>query len=358
MSIIIFILVLSVLIFVHELGHFLVAKKSGIRVDEFAIGFPPRLFSFVKGQTRYALNLIPFGGYVKIYGETPDEEATNKNASDSMINKSKLTQAAVLIAGIVFNVIFAGLIFFFLFVRGVELNHNLVPYIDQDSTVTIEYIADESIAQKSGLSVGDVVNSVYTNETQLVTDKEEVIKLLYQDSKQFTILEVISPEGVVKNVSLDPTSPDDRFGFSLSNSVYVKTNPIQAAGYAFLATGHMTNLTAVGMYNFFKDLFTGQANFEQVAGPVGIVSLVGQAADVGLNQVLLLAAIISINLAVLNLIPFPALDGGRLLIVGIESVIKRDLNYNKVAIINLVGFVLLIALMITLTFNDVKNLFN
>ena len=107
MSIIIFIIVLGVLIFVHELGHFIVAKKSGIRVDEFAIGFPPRIFSFKKGGTKYSLNMIPFGGYVKIYGENSEDESVDPNAKDSFVNKNSWTQAAVLVAGVTFNIIFA-----------------------------------------------------------------------------------------------------------------------------------------------------------------------------------------------------------------------------------------------------------
>ena len=119
----------------------------------------------------------------------------------------------------------------------------------------------------------------------------------------------------------------------------------------------MTKLTAIGLYDFFAKLFTGNANFKEVAGPVGIVGLVGKAADNGLNDVLFLTAIISINLAVLNLLPFPALDGGRIAIVAIEAILRKDLNYQKVAIVNTIGFFLLILLMIILTFHDIKNLF-
>ena len=357
MSIIIFILLLSVLIFVHELGHFLIAKKSGIRVDEFAIGFPPKIFSFTKGGTKYALNLIPFGGYVKIFGETPDEDATTQNATDSMINKSKLTQASVLVAGIVFNIIFAGIIFLFLFVRGVELNADLVPYVNQDSVVRVEYVMDDSIASKAGLEIGDTVNSV-TFADQTITNPQEIMSALYSESKTSTQVSVISDTGEIQSIVLIPEEENSKFGFSLSNSVYIQTNPFTATWYAFLATGHMITLTTVGLFDFFKDIFMGNANFDQVAGPVGIVGLVGQAAQIGLNQVLLLAAVISVNLAIVNLVPFPALDGGRLAIVAIESIRRKDLNYQKVAIINLAGFALLILLMIVLTFNDIKNLFN
>ncbi len=358
MSIIIFILVLSLLIFVHELGHFLVAKKSGIRVDEFAIGFPPRLFSFKRGETRYALNLIPFGGYVKIYGETPEDGATEKTATDSMINKPKYTQALVLVAGVVFNMLLAGLIFFFLFMRGVEFSADLVPYASEESQVRVQYVAEDSIAKQAGINSGDTIESVRIVDGPVVTENKEILNALFAEKKVMTTLVLENSEKEEYQVILTPKSEDIKFGLSLADSVYIKTNPIKATQYAFLASGHMFKLTTVGLIQFFGQLFTGKANFQEVAGPIGIVGLVDQAAQTGLNEILLLTAIISINLAVLNLMPFPALDGGRLVIVGIEAIMKRDLNYQKVAIVNLVGFALLISLMVLLTFHDIKNLFN
>lgn len=357
MSILIFILVLSLLIFVHELGHFLVAKKAGIRVDEFAIGFPPRILSFTWRGTRYALNLIPFGGYVKIFGETPEDGATEKTATDSMINKPKSTQALVLVAGVVFNMILAGLIFMLLFVRGVEFSADLVPYVSEESQVRIQYVVDDSVAKIAGINQGEIVESVQVANGPVITENEEILKALFAEEKVQTTLVLENENGDERQVVLSPESPDTKFGLSLTDSVYIKTNPIKAAHYAFLASGHMFKLTAVGLVEFFGQLFTGRANFQEVAGPVGIVSLVDQAAQTGLNEILLLTTIISVNLAVLNLAPFPALDGGRLVIVGIEAILKRDLNYQKVAIINVVGFFLLISLMVLLTFHDIKNLF-
>lgn len=358
MSILLFILVLGVLIFVHELGHFLVAKKSGIRVDEFAIGFPPRIFSITKGGTRYALNLIPFGGYVKIFGETPEEGATDKGAKDSMINKSKWIQAAVLIAGVTFNVIFAFLLFVILFIRGGEFNSNIVPFIEHTEGVRINYVIEDSIAQRAGLKEGDIVRSVQVENNEVIVDVEGIFTALYADKKEETRVVVSHENEDIKTIVLKPSGSDDKFGFSMTDQVYVKENPIKATGYAILATANMTKLTAVGLFDFFAKLFTGNANFKEVAGPVGIVGLVGTAAENGLNDVLFLTAIISVNLAVLNLLPFPALDGGRLVVVLIEGIRRKDLDYNKIALVNAVGFFLLIALMIILTFHDIKNLFN
>lgn len=357
MSILLFILVLGVLIFVHELGHFLVAKKSGIRVDEFAIGFPPRIFSFTKKGTRYALNLIPFGGYVKIYGENPDDGADDKNAKDSMINKPKWVQALVLVAGVTFNIIFAWFIFILLFIKGAEFNSNIVPFVPQPEGVSVAYVVDDSVSAKAGLVQGDIIKSVQIKGQNLETNNNIIFEILYSEKKEITNLTVQKNTGEVKSITLIPESPDTKFGFSLTDRVFVKTNPITATIYATQATTHLTKLTAIGLYDFFAKLFTGNANFKEVAGPVGIVGLVGKAADNGLNDVLFLTAIISINLAVLNLLPFPALDGGRIAIVAIEAILRKDLNYQKVAIVNTIGFFLLILLMIILTFHDIKNLF-
>lgn len=358
MSILIFILVLGLLIFIHELGHFLVAKKAGIRVDEFAIGFPPRLFSFRKGGTDYSLNLIPFGGYVKIYGETPEDGATDKGAKDSLINKPKYTQALVMVAGVTFNFLLAGLIFFLLFLKGVEFNTELVPYATEESQVRVTYVAEDSLAEGAGIAPGDVVESVTVAQEQTLTENEDILTALFAERKQQTTVVLENEERGRYEVLFVPPTEETKFGISLTDSVYIQAGPITAAKYAFFATGHMTKLTAVGLVQFFGDLFTGNANLEEVAGPVGIVGLVDQARQSGLNQLLILTAIISINLGVLNLMPFPALDGGRLAILGVESVIRRDLDYKKVALINLVGFVILIGLMVVLTVHDVRNLIN
>lgn len=358
MSVLIFIVVLGILIFIHELGHFLVAKKAGIRVDEFAIGFPPRVFSFRKGETEYSLNLIPFGGYVKIFGETPEDGATDKGATNSMINKPKRTQALVLVAGVVFNMLLAGLIFVILFMRGVEFNTELVPYASEESQVRVTGVVQDSLAQGAGLVPGDVIESVQVEAGEKITDNADILDALFAEKKQVTTIVVDNKDRGEYEVTFVPPTEDTKFGISLTDSVFIKTNVFKALEYSFYATGHMFKLTAVGLFDFFGDLFTGNANFQEVAGPVGIVGLVDQAADNGLNDLLLLTAIISINLAVLNLMPFPALDGGRLVVVGIEAIIKRDLDYKKIAMVNLVGFVLLISLMILLTVHDVRNLIN
>lgn len=274
-----------------------------------------------------------------------------------MINKPKYIQALVLVAGVVFNLILAFVIFVILFTRGAEFNSDLVPFIKSEQGVRVDYVLDNSLAMQAGLKEGDLVKSVQVEGKESITSTEGIFEVLYSEKKENTTVLVKNEQQGEHKIKLAPSSENVKFGFSLTDRVFVKTNVFKASSYAFFATAHLTKLTAVGLFDFFGQLFTGKANFKEVAGPVGIVGLVGKAAENGLNDVLFLTAIISINLAVLNLLPFPALDGGRIAVVAIEAIRRKDLDYKKVAIINTIGFLLLITLMILLTFHDIKNLF-
>jgi regulator of sigma E protease len=182
-------LVLGVLVLVHELGHFLTAKKSGIRVDEFAIGFPPRIFSWVRGGTRYALNLIPFGGYVKIFGENPDDESMAKDAKDSFVNKPKSTQAAVLIAGVMFNVIFAWLMFSLAFMNGFDIPKDTLGFVDNStSKIQIIEIEKETPAERSGLESGNEIFGLKKGqEVSSFNNAEEALQSIRENEAPFTL---------------------------------------------------------------------------------------------------------------------------------------------------------------------------
>jgi len=363
MSIIIFLVILGVLIFVHELGHFLVAKKSGIRVDEFAIGFPPRIWGFKKGETEYSLNLIPFGGYVKIFGENPDDESLNPDAKDSFVNKSKLTQACVLIAGITFNIIFAWLLFSISFMTGYpsvineETKNSVV-----DSRVVITDVVDGSPAQRAGFNSGDQIVSLKSSDNVLennfsVVEVQEFISkgngqkidLSYKRGKEVITSQITPEKGIVS----------DRYALGIAmDTIGTLKLPVHLALWeGFTMTGQMIRDIAIGLGSFIGQIFVGKANLDGVAGPVGIVSLVESASDFGFVYLLGFTAFISLNLAVLNLIPFPALDGGRLLFVLIEVITRKPIPIKIANIVNGVGFALLILLMIVITVSDVIKLF-
>ncbi len=359
MSVIIFIIVLGVLIFVHELGHFLVAKKSGIRVDEFAIGFPPQIFSFTKGGTKYALNLIPFGGYVKIYGENSEEESVDKNAKDSFVNKSPWIQAAVLIAGVTFNIVFAWFLFLIVLMAGSptivdQTNRDFI----KDAKVTITNVYENSPAGIAGLKAGDKIISIANIPESEVTVKN--VQDTIANSKgaiNFSIDRV----GQKSEISIEPkkgiVGDKQAIGVSLEEIGTYALPVHKAFTQSFIMTGNATQLIAVNLVQFLGKAVTGQASLDEVSGPVGIVGIVGEAASFGFIYLLSFTAFISINLAVLNVLPLPALDGGRLVMVFIEGVTKKKIKPSVVNWVNGIGFLVLILLMVVITVNDVIKLF-
>ncbi|MEY2640841.1 MAG: hypothetical protein RL150_234 [Candidatus Parcubacteria bacterium] len=363
MSIIIFIIVLGVLIFVHELGHFLVAKWAKIRVDEFAIGFPPRLVSFQKGETRYALNLIPFGGYVKIFGENPDDASMAAGATDSFVHRSKWIQAAVLVAGVTFNVLFAWLLFSISFMSGfpaIVTEDNAAQVKDAQTVVTS--VLPNSPASEAGLTVGDAIVMLEVPEKAIlgkpsVEGVQQFIATHGTEAITVTITRADTEQTIVVTPSETIVADKPAIGISMNYVGELTLGPIAALIEGASTTGGMIRDTAVGLGTFLLDIVRGKAAFDQVAGPVGIVGLVGDASQFGFIYLLGFTAFISINLAVLNLIPFPALDGGRLLFVLIEGITRRPIKPVVANTVNAVGFALLILLMVVITVSDVVKLF-
>ena len=364
MTIILFLVVLAVLIFVHELGHFLVAKRAGIRVDEFAIGFPPKILSWVRGETKYVLNFIPFGGYVKIFGENPNEESiTGKDSARSFVNAKKWKQASVLLSGIFFNILFAWLLISVSFSFGSlvpvgEGSSNYSKYI-KDSQVILTGVLPNSPAEKAVLKQGDrllSVDSLMTKELTSVTVVEEIKKNI---SGEVNI--TYSRAGQTKQIKVTPefnkTENKKVIGVYMENVGVVKLNPVLALWEGGKLTVTTFKQVAVGLGTFLWQTVRGQGDFSQVSGPVGIVSLVGDAANFGLAYFLGFVAFISLNLAVINLIPFPALDGGRVLFVIIEAIIKRPIKPKIANTLNTVGFFILIALMLVITYRDILKFF-
>lgn len=369
MAILIFVVVLVLLILVHELGHFLVAKKSGIRVDEFGIGFPPKLFGKKYGETEYTVNALPIGGFVRIYGEDyTDEQGNVIDDPRSFVRKSKWTQAAVLVAGVGFNILFAWLLFFFGFMYGMPTavdEQNISSA--KDVRLFVTSVLPESPAALAGLAPNDSIRDVRFEADSVEGDgltptPTNVSAFIGEHANQKIIFDV-ERKGQVQEVIIEPKAgvlADDpsrvAAGFTMVLGGTISYPPHIAFWEGAKTTVNMLSDITVSLLKFFYQAFTFQADFSQVAGPVGIVGLVGDASALGFAYLITFTAMISLNLAVINILPFPALDGGRLLFVIIESIKGSPIKPSVANNFNRVGFALLILLMIAVTFHDVLKL--
>lgn len=361
MTILLFLAVLFVLILVHEWGHYIVAKKTGMRVDEFGIGFPPKLFGYKKGETEYTLNLFPIGGFVRIYGENAADVAAADAAPDSFTSKSKTAQAAVLIAGVVMNIILAWCLFVVVLVMGIPTAVS-ESEAGESAQLRVQQILPNSPAEAADLPVGATISEVRTTDKTVSVPTPTSFKQLATGGDPLTITysyaeeeyeTVVTP---VTSLETDAQSDEPLVGVGLSLIEVTSYSLPAALQQATVQTGVGLQNIVVGISGLIAQSVQGQADLSAVAGPVGIVSLVGDAASFGLTSLLLFTAIISLNLAVINMLPFPALDGGRLVFVAIEAVTRRPINPVWVMRLNTLGFILLLILMITITYSDITKL--
>ncbi|MFA6297448.1 MAG: RIP metalloprotease RseP [Candidatus Paceibacterota bacterium] len=366
MSVILFIIILAVLIFVHELGHFVIAKLSGIRVDEFALGFPPTILSKKVGETVYKLNIIPFGGYVSIFGENPDHDSLHgPDSARSMVKKNRAIQASVLSAGVIFNVIFAWVLISASLALGISPTASLVGDSagKVNGKVIISEVMKDSPAEKAGLKSGDIVFNVTSKETTLSDSSLTIdsIQKLVATEKDKQVVFGVYREGKAFNATTTPVvgvvSDKAAIGIGMESGEVIKLAWYQAPIQGFKTTVNIISLTAQGLWGFVVEAFHGKANYGQVSGPIGIVGMVGSASHYGLSYILFFTALISINLAIINILPFPALDGGRLLFVAIEAISRKSIPPKVGNALNAGGFAILILLMLLVTYHDVAKLF-
>ncbi len=364
MTILIFLAVLVVLILVHEWGHFITAKWTGMRVDEFGIGFPPKLFSWRKGETVYSINSLPIGGFVKILGENGDGDGEVLSVADqarTFSARPKWAQAIVLIAGVTMNVLLAWVVLVAILMMGTDVRVGS-DVVSPGTPLMILGAVPGSPAEDLPLKAiilsaarGEEVLAVPTPESfrEFVTNGNGApITLTYRDGEVEETVTLTPARGV------DPTKPDVAI-------LGIDTGYLENQRYAFgpavvegtKQTAYMLKAITVGLVTLLGNAIMGQADFSQVTGPVGIVDHVGQAAAFGFTSLLYFTAVISLNLAVINLLPVPALDGGRLVFVAIEAITKRPINPVWAGRLNLLGFAALMLLMVVVTYNDIIKLF-
>ena len=359
LTIIVFILILGLLIFAHELGHFITAKRAGIKVEEFGFGFPPRVFGIKRGETIYSLNLIPLGGFVKIYGE----EGEGKDDSRSFASRSIWQRFKILIAGVTFNFIFAALILSIGNFIGLpaaissgESDNNF-----RDIKVQIAEVASNSPAEKADIKTGDAIENLkFRNEKIKINEIAEVQNFIdTHRGEEINIIIARGKETTEKTLipREDPPEGEGAVGIAM-----VKTGTVSYSWYESIWRGILNTITMtiafiIAIFGIIKNLIIGAPIIGGLAGPVGIASITGQAVKLGFIYVIQLTAILSINLAIINAFPFPALDGGRILFLIIEKIKGSAVSQNFEKRVHTIGFILLITLMLFITFRDVVRIF-
>ncbi len=360
MTIVLFILVLVVLIVVHELGHFFAAKWAGMRVEEFGIGYPPRAVTFArKNGTEYTLNWLPFGGFVKIFGEDGDGAAT-----DSFTAKSHVVQALVLLAGIFMNLVFAWLLLSI--ALGVGMPRALSAdelALAPNASLMVSRVVEGSPAAAAGLVAGDQVRSVASSDARYEGADADAFTsfIAAEGSEELTLVVVRAGEEVTLSATpvtgVIPDAPERvALGVGVATVGTVPVSLLDAPIQGALLTWSLIQDVAIGLVGFFASVFTLSADLSQVSGPVGIAGAVGDASANGIVPLLALTAVISINLALINVLPIPALDGGRFLFVVIEALTRRKIPESVGGAVNAVGFGFLILLMLVITASDIFKL--
>ena len=360
LTLLVFLLVLTVLVLIHELGHFFVAKKFNIKVEEFGFGFPPRAWGKKIGETIYSINWLPIGGFVKLYGE--DEAGGGKigkikQAIGAVKNKDRAFYARpwwqrflVGFAGVFMNLVLAVAIFSFLFaVVGSQVLKD---------EILISQVVKDSPAEKVGLKQGDIIqrigNTKITSTNQLVSETrkhlgEEIILLVKRDS-ELKFVEVVPREDFPKGEG--PLGIAIAQNFEIKKYSWIEA-PVAGTKQTFEASRQIIS----GLGTIVFQLFTTGAVPKDVAGPVGIAQLTGFFCS-NVNLCLTFVAYLSINLAILNVLPIPALDGGRLFFILIEAVTRRKVNQRFESLVHAIGMVLILSLLALITLYDLSRLFS
>ena len=351
-TVVIFIIILGILVFVHEAGHFIAAKKMGMKVEEFGLGFPPKIFS-KKGKDGviYSLNLIPLGGFCKIKGE----DGENKEDPDSFGSKKPWRRAIVLCAGVLMNFLLCALLLSFGYMVGLpqtvdqqSLDNGQV----KDYKVQVVSMLDDKPGKKAGMELGDAIVAIDGQEVKGVkklidyTSTKIGQKVVYKIQRENQVID--------KEIEIvDIGEGRGGIGVGLVETGVVSYPVHLAIWHGFGLTAALTKEIVFAFANIIKNLVIGQPVGVQVTGPVGIAVLTGQVAKLGLIYILQFTALLSLNLAIINIVPFPALDGGRLLFLIIEKIRRKNISQTIEGAIHAIGFSLLMILIIIITFQDV-----
>lgn len=357
-TIILFVVILGLLVLVHELGHFLIARKSGVAVEEFGFGFPPRLFGIKKGETLYSLNLIPLGGFVRLKGVPGDtKNPKDVKAKDGYATKPYWKKSLILSGGVLMNLALAWVLLSIGFTIGLPTS------VDEsnieratDVHIQIGQILPDSPAEQAGLRIGDMIVEIDGNTVTETDDVRDYNLEQASESVELTLLR--GDEEFTSQINLTTIEEEEKIlGVVLVKSGIVSYPWYQSIWLGFKQTFTLLAVIIVAFAGLLRDLFFNGTVSGEIAGPVGIAVLTGHVAELGFIYLLQFTAILSINLAILNFFPFPALDGGRFLFATIEKIRGKAVSPKVEAIIHNLGFTLLILLILLITLRDISKIF-
>ena len=350
-TIIVALIVIGILIFVHELGHFLIAKKLGIKVEIFSLGFGPKIFSFKKGETEYRICALPLGGYVKLYGERSEPEEFIEEPEKAFALRKPWEKALVVLGGPFANFIFAILVFWGIFsFVGI---YYIPPIVGE--------VLPNSPAEKAGLQKGDRILEINGKK---IKDFQELVLILREEYKEGFITLKIKRDDKIFTIKVKPEIREEHsvFGKIKVPIIGIKSKPEivheQIDPFTALLKGieKTWDFIALTFKAIFK-LLTGELPFSTLGGPLTIGKMAGDTAKMGIIPLLYFTALLSINLGVINIIPFPMLDGGYLVLYSIEAIRKKPVPYKIQEMVFKIGFVLLIILAIAVFYNDIIRIF-
>ncbi len=375
-SIIFFILVLAVLVISHEFGHFIAAKKTGMKVHEFGFGFPPRVFGLqfkktgdkkwrlVKGNrelnesdeeygTVYSLNWLPLGGFVKIKGENGED----KSDPQSFASKKPWQKAIVLSAGVIMNVILAMVLLISGYMVGLPQTIDSISDVSKikDRRIEILQTLPGKPAELAGIKSGDVILQVGTLQNPRLKELQDFVDL----HKNETLLVKVQRDKETFEKQIKPAVYSDTgrggLGVAIAEIGTVQHPFFSAIWEGVKATGWYLKEILVAFYLLIKGMFAGHGVGEAVSGPVGVAVMTGRVARMGIIYLIQFMAMLSLNLAVFNILPIPALDGGRLLFIAISKIRRKDVSEKIESVFHMVGFALLMLLVVVVTVRDVSN---